>query len=133
MSIDQVKSDIIFWISEMLKYLSILSNFLFKPNLRWVFKSSFCRQEVKLLALVLHLLEYWTLVCKYSHIWSLRKYTFLCEVPLFLMMSRFFSKRSGLFGKNNTFTQNNSVRAALEIFRSDFSFDKIESYCLWKY
>ena len=57
MLIDQVKSDIIVWISEMLKYLSILSNFLFKPNLRWVFKSSFCGREVKLLALVLHVSE----------------------------------------------------------------------------
>ena len=41
----------------MLEYLSILSNFLFKPNLSWVFKGSSYGRELKLLAPGLHLLK----------------------------------------------------------------------------
>ena len=58
---------------------------------------------------------------------------FLRETHLVLVMSRFFCKSSGFFGKNITFTQSSSVRAMIEIFNSDFSFGKIEGYCLWKY
>ena len=39
---------------------------------------------------------------------------FCGKTPLILLMSRFFSKKVGFYGKNNSFTQSNSVRAVLE-------------------
>ena len=79
------------------------------------------------------MLENWNLLWKCKHIWSFRKYTFLWEGFFNFDDDNIFFKKSLFFRISNTFTQSNSVRAALEIFSSDFSFDNIESYCLWKY
>ena len=47
-------------------------------------------------------------------------------------MSGFICKKPAFFGTNITFTQNNSVRAVLEIFKFFFSFCKIKDYFSWK-
>ena len=63
------------------------------------------------------MVETWNLGRKYAHIFSFRKYTFQYQEPLnFVDVSIFLQKFSAFFGKNNTFTQSDSVRALLEIF-----------------
>ena len=47
-------------------------------------------------------------------------------------MSAFFCKKSTIFGKNNTFTQSNSVRAVLVFFSSFLEFYKIKGYFYWQ-
>ena len=47
---------------------------------------------------------------------------FSAQALLILLMSTFF-------GKNNTLTQSNSVRAVLETFSSVFGFYKLKGHC----
>ena len=68
----------------------------------------------------------WNLIRKYTHIYFQKIY-------LLVNILSFFCKNSAFSGKNSTFTQSNSVRAVLKIFRSVFSFCKIKGYCYWKY
>ena len=52
---------------------------------------------------------------------------------LILLMSAFlFLQKISIFGKNNTFTQSNIVRAVLEIFSSVFSLCKVKDCSYWK-
>ena len=72
--------------------------------------------------LVRIILETWDLVRKYTLICSFRKHIFqyqgfltFADVTMFLAKISIFSK------KNSTFTQGNSVRAVLEIFKFCFN------------
>ena len=59
-------------------------------------------------------LEIWY-VSTHTYVVS-EKISFSTKALLILLMSVFFCQKSTFFGKNNTFTQSNSVRAVLEIF-----------------
>ena len=63
------------------------------------------------------MIETFNLASKYTRIFSFRKYNFSYQDPLSSAdVSVFLQKIFGFFDKNSTFTQNNSVRALLEIF-----------------
>ena len=51
---------------------------------------------------------------KCTHIWSLRRYTFLCEGSFTFHDDNVFCKKSGFFCISNTFSQSNSLRAVLD-------------------
>ena len=67
------------------------------------------------------MLETSHLARKYTLIFTFRKCTFQYLTPLILLMSAFFCKLVAFFVPESTFTQSNSVRAGLEIFRFLFS------------
>ena len=68
------------------------------------------------------MLETLNLIRKYTRISSLRKYTFQYQNLLnFADVGIFSAKKSAYFGKNNNFTQSNSVGAVFEIFLFLFS------------
>ena len=68
------------------------------------------------LKLVRTILKTLNLARKYTPICSFRNIPFSIKVLLILLVLGFFSKKSTFFGENSTFTQNNSVKAVLEIF-----------------
>ena len=51
---------------------------------------------------------------KCTHIWSLRRCTFLCEGSFTFHDDNVFCKKSGFFGISKTFSQSNSLRSVLE-------------------
>ena len=81
------------------------------------------------LKLVRFMLETWNLVRKYTHICSLRKYTFLYQDSYNFADVSIFCKNPAFFIKNSTFTQSNSMKAVLETFSFVFSFCKIKGNC----
>ena len=72
------------------------------------------------------MLETWKLVRKYIHMCGFRKYGFSHQGTLDFATTAFPCRKNG---NNTTFTQNNIVRAVLEIFRPVFRFCKVKCYC----
>ena len=69
------------------------------------------------LKLVRIMLESSNLAGKYTHTYLVSEnIPFSIKALLILLMSAFFCKKISVFSENCTFTQSNSVRAALEIF-----------------
>ena len=88
------------------------------PNLGGLFRGLFWGGKgVKLpspcLKIIRIKLETWNLVCKHTHVFSFRKYTFQYKDTLNFADA---SKKSTFFGKNSKFTQSDSVRAELKKF-----------------
>ena len=69
-------------------------------------------------------------LCYKREIWYVSTHTFVVSEnipfstknPLILMISIFFAKNQQLLVKNSTFTQNNGMRAVLEVFQFYFQF-----------
>ena len=69
-------------------------------------------------------------LCYKFQIWYVSTHTYVVSVNIsfsakaliILLMSAFFCKKSAFSGKNGTFTQSNSLRAALERFSFCFQF-----------
>ena len=68
------------------------------------------------------MLETWLFIRKHTHICSFRKYTFKYQDLLNIVSIFFFFFKKSAFVKNSAFTQNNSMRAVLEIFWFCFQF-----------
>ena len=122
-------------------------SFCFKCNTfsRWVRSCGYVsRQKIRLgpvralksLTLIwIWLLSGWTfwgfvLRWGYHEIWYVSKHRYLVSknIPfsakalLILLMLIFFLQKISIFGKNSTFTQSNSVKVVLEIFKFCFQF-----------
>ena len=62
------------------------------------------------------MLETWNLVRKHTQICSFRKYKFRYQALVNFADVNIFVQNSAFFGKNNVFTQSNSVKAVSDIF-----------------
>ena len=88
------------------------------PNLGWLCRGSFrggrgeissCQKLVRIMV------ETWNLLSKYTYVVS-EYISFSTEVTWIFFIPALFCKKSAFFNKNSIFSQNNSVRAVLEIF-----------------
>ena len=63
------------------------------------------------------MLDIWNLIRKYSHIPAVSE-NIRCGTKgdLMLLIAAYFCNKSALFDENSTFTQQNNMRAVLEIF-----------------
>ena len=68
------------------------------------------------------MLETSNLARKHTPIFTFKKYTFQCLGPLKFPDVSIFLQKISVFFQKSTFTQNNSVRAVLEIFQFCFQF-----------
>ena len=96
----------------------------FNPELGGLFRGSFGGGEGgKITYLPPHCLKLVRIMLE-TEIWHASTHTWVVSenIPFStktlsnLLMLAFFSKKSAFFGQNNTSTQNNSVRAVLEMF-----------------
>ena len=102
------------------RYIRLFEILIFIIRIIWILSNIWLMFN-SLKRFIMH--DFWEL-CQKLQIWHVSTHSHVVsentpistKAPLILLISALFCKKSAFFGKNNTFTQTNSMRAVLEIF-----------------